>query len=91
MRKSRIFIRTSGASPQLGRTFTRQEDLPNGGHVVVVSDGLWKRKVGADPHIVGTAISLSGDPYTIVGVLGPRFQVDPVAHLWIPLSVCGQQ
>ena len=80
------YFQLFGAVPQLGRTFTEQEDLPNGGHVVVISDGLWKRKFGADPHIVGTAISLSGDPYTIVGVLGPRFQTDPVADLWIPFQ-----
>ena len=51
-----------GAPIQLGRTFTQEEDLPNGGRVVVLSNGFWKRKFGGNPQIVGTAISLSGDP-----------------------------
>jgi putative ABC transport system permease protein len=75
-----------GARVQLGRTFTQQEDLPNGGHVVVLSNGLWKRKFGGNPQIVGTAISLGGDPYTIVGVLGPDFQNDPASDIWLPFQ-----
>src|SRR5450631_2757093 len=50
------FFRLFGASPMLGRTFTRQEDSPNGGKVVVLSYGLWQRKFGGNPNIVGTAL-----------------------------------
>lgn len=75
-----------GAPVQLGRTFTPQEDLPNGGHVVVLSDGFWKRKFGGDPKIIGTSISLSGDPYIVVGVLGPKFETDPVSDMWLPFQ-----
>ena len=75
-----------GAPIQLGRTFTQEEDLPNGGRVVVLSNGFWKRKFGGNPQIVGTAVSLSGDPYTIVGVLGPDFQTDPVSDMWLPFQ-----
>jgi putative ABC transport system permease protein len=75
-----------GAPVQLGRTFTQQEDLPNGGHVVVLSNGFWKRKFGGNTQIVGTSISLGNDPYTIVGVLGPNFQTDPVSDIWIPFQ-----
>lgn len=75
-----------GAPIQLGRTFTPQEDLPNGGHVVVLSNGFWKRKFGGDPKIVGTSISLSGDPYTVVGVLGAKFETDPASDMWLPFQ-----
>jgi predicted permease len=75
-----------GAPVQVGRTFTLQEDLPNGGHVVVLSNGFWKRKFGGNPKIVGTEISLSGDSYTVVGVLGPNFETDPVSDMWIPFQ-----
>jgi len=75
-----------GAPIQLGRTFTPEEDLPNGGRVVVLSNGFWKRKFGGNPQIVGTSISLGGAPYTIVGVLGPNFETDPVSDMWLPFQ-----
>ena len=52
----------------------------------MLSNGFWKRKFGGNPQIVGTAISLSGDPYTIVGVLGSDFQTDPVSDMWLPFQ-----
>lgn len=73
-----------GAPMLLGRTFTPQEDMPNGGHVVVLSNGFWKRKFGGNPNIVGTSIRLGDDPYTIVGVLGPKFETEPASDLFIP-------
>jgi putative ABC transport system permease protein len=73
-----------GAPVLLGRTFTPQEDMPNGGHVIVLSNGFWKRKFGGNPKIVGTSISLGDDPYTIVGVLGSNFETEPASDLFIP-------
>src|ERR1039458_3369364 len=55
---SEAYFRLFGAPVILGRTFTPQEDSPNGGHVVVISYGLWQRKFGGNPKIVGTALSL---------------------------------
>ena len=80
------YFKLFGAPIMLGRTFTQQEDLPNGGKVVVLSYGLWKRKFGSNPNIVGTAISLGGEPYTILGVLGPNFETDPVSDIWLPFQ-----
>jgi len=65
------FFRLFGAPVALGRTFTAAEDLPNGGRVVVLSDGFWRRRFGADPAIVGRTMSLNGEPHDIIGVLGP--------------------
>ncbi len=80
------YFRLFGAPMFLGRTFTPQEDAPQGGNAVVLSYGLWKRKFGGDPHIVGKAISLSGEPYTVLGVTGRELETDPVADLWLPFQ-----
>jgi hypothetical protein len=67
-----------------GRTFTASEDSPNGGHVVVLSNGLWKRRFGGKPDIVGTNIQLDGRPYLVVGVIGRSFVTEPAGDLWLP-------
>ena len=80
------YFRVFGAPVMLGRTFTQQEDSPNGGHVVVLSYGLWQRRFGGNPKVVGQALSLGGEPYTIIGVLGRDFASDPEADIWIPFQ-----
>jgi putative ABC transport system permease protein len=80
------YFRLFGAQTMLGRSFTTDEDRPHGGHVVVVSDGLWKRRFGGDPKLVGSTISLSGDSYTVIGIMERRFVTDPPADLWIPFQ-----
>ncbi len=84
---SEAYFRLFGAPVILGRTFTPREDSPNGGHVVVISYGLWQRKFGGNPKIVGTALSLGNEPYTILGVIGKRFRSDPVADIWLPFQI----
>jgi putative ABC transport system permease protein len=75
-----------GAPVAVGRTYTLEEDRPGGPHVVVISNGLWRSQYGADPAIVGKTIAVSGDPYVVVGVLGPTFKTDPLADIWLPLQ-----
>ena len=75
------YFRLFGAPVRLGRTFTQQEDLPNGGKVIVISYGLWQRKFGGNPQVVGSSLSLGNEPYTIVGVLGQSFQTDPASDI----------
>ena len=75
-----------GASVIAGRTFTASEDSPNGGHVTVLSYGLWKRRYGANPNIVGSSIQLDGQPYRVVGVVGPGFVTDTPIDLWVPFQ-----
>jgi predicted permease len=84
---SEAYFRLFGAPVMLGRTFTPQEDSPNGGKVVVLSYGLWQRKFGGNPNIVGTALSLGNEPYTIVGVIGQSFVTDPEADIWVPFQI----
>ncbi|MHB1938748.1 MAG: ADOP family duplicated permease [Acidobacteriaceae bacterium] len=80
------YFRLFGAPVILGRTFTADEDRPNGGRTTVLSYGLWQRKFGGDPHVVGKVISLGNQPYTVIGVVGQHFETDPVADLWLPFQ-----
>ncbi len=63
-----------GVQPVRGRSFTEDDELEDG-HVVVLSDGLWHQRLGADPDIIGSAIELNRETYTVVGVLPPGFNV----------------
>jgi predicted permease len=80
------YFRLFGASPAIGRTFTSDEDRPRGGHYVVISNGLWTRRYGSDPSLIGKIMLLGGEPYTVVGVLGANYAPDPPADLWLPLQ-----
>ena len=75
-----------GAPVVAGRTFTAAEDSPHGGHVAVLSYGLWKSRYGANPNVVGSTIQLDGQPYLIVGVIGRGFVTDVPADLWVPFQ-----
>jgi putative ABC transport system permease protein len=79
------FFDLFGARTVLGRTFTPDEDRPRGGNVVVLSNGIWKRRFGSDPAIAGKGITLGGELYRIVGVLAP-FAFDPPADLYLPFQ-----
>src|SRR5205809_3906781 len=68
-RVSADFLKLVGAPILMGRSFTAEEDRPNGPKVTVISRSLWESRFNADPNIVGKGISLGNEPYTIVGVL----------------------
>jgi predicted permease len=70
---SEAFFRLWGATTLLGRTFSPDEDRPNGPRVAVLSYGWWTRRFGSDPAIIGKTIVLSGDPYTVIGVVNRGF------------------
>jgi putative ABC transport system permease protein len=82
------FFRTLGVAPALGRDFSADEDRPGENQVAMLSDGLWRRRFGADPGVVGRPIELSGRPYTVVGVLPAHFEsvLTPGAEVWRPLG-----
>ena len=69
------YFRLLGAPVSLGRSFTQEEDLPNGPKAVVLSHGFWSKRFASSPDIIGKTISLSGDPYTVVGVMDKGFDV----------------
>ena len=75
-----------GAPVIAGRTFTAEEDSPNGGHVTVLSYGLWRSRYGGNPNIVGSIIHLDGQPYLVVGIIGPGLVTDTPTDLWVPFQ-----
>jgi putative ABC transport system permease protein len=87
---SESYFRLFGAPLQRGRTFSADEDRPGGERVAVLSHGLWTRRFGSDPEVIGNTISLSGDSYTVIGIIGPSFDVaefGPPPELWIPFQL----
>ncbi len=80
------FFPTAGAQPLLGRNFLPEEDRPGARKVVVLSHRLWARRFGADPRILGRPLQLSGETYTVVGVMPAGFRFPAVAELWTPFA-----
>jgi len=82
------FGRVVGMAPALGRSFTAEEDAPGKDHVALIGDGLWRRRFGANPQIVGRNVQLNGEPYTIIGVMPPNFNFpSPSIEVWAPLDL----
>jgi len=78
------FFDVFGVKQILGRTFSAQQDLPNSGKFVVLTFDFWKNRLGGDRDIVGRAILLNAEPYSVVGVLQQGFQPDPPADVYLP-------
>src|SRR6185503_8040450 len=77
-----------GVHPVVGRSFVAADDQPNGPREVILSDGLWRRRFGADRSIVGRAVTLDGLPYVVLGIMPPSFDnvLVPDAEIWSPLQ-----
>jgi predicted permease len=73
LRVSANFFETLGAQAALGRALRAQDDVPGHEKVVVLSHGLWQRRFGGDPAILGRRLTLNGEPFDVVGVLGRDF------------------
>lgn len=89
IRVSADYFHLLGAPIVYGRTFTQDEDQPNGGHAAVISYKLWKRYFAGSREAIGKSISLSGIPYTVLGVVGPSFdtELDAPPDLWLPFQI----
>jgi putative ABC transport system permease protein len=74
VRSSANLVSLLGVEAKLGRTFLAEEDQPGAGHVVIISHGLWERRFGSDPNIIGQKLTLNDEPYTVVGVMPRGFQ-----------------
>jgi putative ABC transport system permease protein len=77
-----------GVRASLGRTLLDSEDSPNGANSAVISDRLWRRKFDADPGVIGRVIEVSGEAFSIVGVMPPEFEF-PLSQeeMWVPLRL----
>ena len=74
-----------GVEPQAGRNFIADEGVPGAAPVVIISDGLWKRRFGGDPSLIGDTIQLSGTPHIVVGVMPSDFGFTPASDVWTPM------
>ena len=83
-RVSAGFLRILGIDPLLGRGFLPEEDSPASAPVAMISAELWQRRFAGDSQIAGKTVTLASIPYTIVGVLPPRFQFpSPDLDVWL--------
>jgi putative ABC transport system permease protein len=76
-----------GVLPALGRNFLSEEERAGRNRVAILSDGLWQRRFGSDTTLIGRQIQLSGESYTVVGVMPPGFQLTQGTELWVPLML----
>src|SRR6185503_11672785 len=87
------FFPALGVAPMLGRTFLPEEDQPGRDGVVVISHGLWQRRYGSDPSLIGKMIKVGGVERTVIGVMPQGFQsaflFSGQYDLWTPLVARG--
>ena len=88
------FFATMGAEPMLGRAFAAEEGARGRDQFTILGNGIWKRRFGGDPSIVGRSIRLNGRPYAVIGVMPPDVSlflkagslVGKPAEIWTPLA-----
>ncbi len=81
------FFAVLGVQPVLGRAFVPEDDKPETVTVAILSHGLWKRRFGADPSIVGKQVQISGRTITILGVMPPGFEFPEQTEIWMTSGV----
>jgi predicted permease len=83
------YFKLLGVDAALGRVFGPTDEVPGNATVAVITDGIWKRRFGADPNILGKPIRVDNDAYTVIGVLPPNFRhpgrsIEREAEVWVP-------
>ena len=77
--------------PELGRAFLPEEEQAGKEHEIILSHGLWERRYGSDPNIIGKTIKVDGLPHTAVGVMAKGFTFPYPAEAWVPLALTPAQ
>jgi len=82
------YFRALGVQPAVGRDFDQSEDRPGGAKTVIVSDALFRRRLGSDAGVIGRAVTLDGAPYTVIGVMPRGFEnvLAPSTDAWTLLQ-----
>jgi putative ABC transport system permease protein len=88
-RVSHEYFSVLGIPPLHGRSFQQSDDVPNAPLVAMISHGLWQRRFGGNPSIVGTAVTLAGEPHQIIGIVPEGFRpiVNRDAEIWRPFRL----
>ena len=82
------YFTTLGVAPLTGRTFTADEDRPGGEPVILLSEGLWRRRFGSDAGIVGQTVPINGQAATVIGIMPNDYR--PNIEFWMPLAISYQ-
>jgi len=85
-RVSADFFETLGILPTKGRAFLADEEQDGRNRVVVISYGLWQRRFGSDPNLIGKTVALSGQAAIVVGIMPDGFQFPREAQVWAPIA-----
>jgi putative ABC transport system permease protein len=83
---SATYFRILGIRPTPGRDFTDEEDIPGKNHVVLISNGIWKRRFGSDESVIGRKLVINGEAYTIIGVLPPDLWLPEAGEIFSPIA-----
>ena len=86
-RISPVLTRLLGISAIAGRDFTDEEEKPNGAAVAMIGEGLWKRRFGTDPSVIGRVVNLNGAPTTIVGIAPAALNLLSGGDIYTPLTI----
>jgi putative ABC transport system permease protein len=86
LRASAEFFDVFRVPVEIGRAYTKEEDIPDGPKLAVLSSGLWRNHFGSDKNIVGKTIQLGDEAYVVSGVLSPSFLFDPPTDIYIPFQ-----
>ena len=86
------FFSVLGVQPVLGRAFVPEDDKPatfneGRGTVAIISHGLWKRRFGSDPAIIGRVVQMKSRPLTVIGVMPPGFEYPEQTQIWVNSAV----
>jgi putative ABC transport system permease protein len=79
------FFKVVGLNPQIGRTFTEEEDKAGGQRLAVISDALWQRAFNRNPAVLGREINLHNQLFTVLGVMPPQMTSPSGVDVWLPL------
>ena len=87
-RVTRDFLSIFGVAPALGRDFTAEEHVRGQHRATILSHGLWQRRFGGDPSVVGRTVTFDASQYLVVGVMPKTFEnlISPSTQLWAPLA-----
>ena len=86
MKATAHYFDVYGVKPVLGRMLLPEEDAHGKNHVVVLSYPFWQRVFGGERDVVGRAIQLNGEPYTVVGVAPAGFGLASKVDVWMPMA-----
>lgn len=81
------FFQVLGINPQIGRLFTTEDDRYGASRVALLSNAMWKEKFGGDGGIIGKAITLDNQPYTVIGAMPPGFEYFRRDDLYVPIGL----